>query len=214
MPAPLMETIVDRLASASIAIALMVAAAWLACRLRPSLSPSTRSTIWWLVAVAALVRLAPLPVLTLEVPAAWLGGLRPAAPAQMSLEAAGIAATPSIVEKLSRVPTRVAARVPTRAAARLGNQPFVPVGASAETAGGPPAAAPPHAPFDWRTPLVGLWALVACALFARLAIANWRLRRLADAAEARAGRDRGRGRSPRRRPGSAAYAGRPRLRRH
>ena len=81
MPAALMETIVDRLASASIAIALMVAVAWLACRLRPSLAPSTRSTIWWLVAVAALVRLAPLPVLTLEVPAAWLGGLRPAAPA-------------------------------------------------------------------------------------------------------------------------------------
>ena len=107
-----METIVDRLASASIAIALMVAAAWLACRLRPSLAPSTRSTIWWLVAVAALVRLAPLPALTLEVPAAWLGGLRPAAPAPVSLEAAGTAATPGVVEVLSRVPTRVAARVP------------------------------------------------------------------------------------------------------
>ena len=183
MPAGVIETIVDRLASASIAIALMVAAAWLACRLRPSLSPSTRSTIWWLVAVAALVRLAPLPVLTLEVPAAWLGGLRPAAPAPVSLEAAGTAATPGIVGALSRVPTRVAARVPARVAARLGNQPFVPVEASATTAGGPPAAAPPGPPFDWRTPLVALWALVACALFARLAIANWRLRRLADAAE-------------------------------
>ena len=183
MPASLMETVVDRLASVSIAIALMVAAAWLVCRLRPSLSPSTRSTIWWLVAVAALVRLTPLPVMTLEVPGAWLGGLRPAAPAQLSLEVAGTAATPSVVEKLSRVPTRVAARVPTRVAARLGNQPFVPVEASATTAGGPPAAAPPSAPFDWRSPLVALWALVACALFAHLAIANWRLRRLADAAE-------------------------------
>ena len=183
MPAPLMETIVDRLASASIVIALMVAVAWLACRLRPSLAPSTRSTIWWLVAVAALARLAPLPVLTLEVPAAWLGGLRPASPAQMSLEAVGTAATPSVVEKLSRVPTRVAARVPTRVAARLGNQPFVPLEAAATTAGGPLAAVPLPAPFDWRTPLVALWALVACALFARLAIANVRLRRLADAAE-------------------------------
>ena len=181
MPAGVMETIVDRLASASIAIALMVAAAWLVCRLRPSLAPSTRSTIWWLVAVAALVRLAPLPVLTLEVPAAWLGGLRPAAPAPVSLEAAGTAATPGVVEVLSRVPTRVAARVPTRVAERLDN----PVRAawSVGTTTGRPAALLLGPPFDWRTPLVALWALVACALFARLAIANWRLRRLADDAE-------------------------------
>ncbi len=107
MPAGVIETIVDRLASASIAIALMAAVAWLVCRLRPSLAPSTRSTIWWLVAVAALVRLAPLPVLTLEVPAAWLGGLRPAAPAPVSPEAAVTAATPGVVGVLSRVPTRV-----------------------------------------------------------------------------------------------------------
>ena len=126
MPAGVMETIVDRLASASIAIALMAAGAWLVCRLRPSLAPSTRSTIWWLVAVAALVRLAPLPVLTVEVPTAWLGGLRPATPSPVSLEAAGAAATPGVVGVLSRVPTRVAARVPARIAERLDN-PFVPL---------------------------------------------------------------------------------------
>jgi bla regulator protein blaR1 len=177
MSSGVIETIVDRLASASIAIALLAAAAWLVCRLRPSLAPSTRSTIWWLVAAAALVRLAPLPVLTLEVPAAWLGGLRPAAPAAVSLETAGTAVTPGVVGVLSRVPTRVADRIPTRLAERLTN-PFVPLPA-APTA----AAAPPGPAFDWRTPLVALWALVACALFARLAIANRRLRRLADTAE-------------------------------
>ena len=61
--------LVDRLAWASVAIALMVAVAWIVCRLRPSLAPSTRSTIWWLVAAAALLRMAPVPGLTLEVSA-------------------------------------------------------------------------------------------------------------------------------------------------
>ena len=78
---------------------------------------------------------------------------------------------------LSRVPTRVAERVPARVAERL-DIPFVPL-----TAAPTAAAAPPGSPFDWRTPLVALWALVACALFVRLAIANWHLRRLADDAE-------------------------------
>ena len=41
MPAPLVETVVDRLASASIAIALMVAAAWIAC---PPASPNASPT--------------------------------------------------------------------------------------------------------------------------------------------------------------------------
>ncbi len=178
MPAPLVETVVDRLASASIAIALMVAAAWIACRLRPSLAPSARSTIWWLVAVAALLRLAPLPALTVEVPDAWrFGGLLPAAPAPVSVAAPQTAVAPTAVDALSRVPIRVAARVPARVAERLTN-PFVPLTASPTA-----AAAAPASPFDWRTPLVLLWALVACALFARLAIANWRLRRLADDAE-------------------------------
>jgi len=176
MPAGVIEIIVDRLASASIGVALMAAGAWLVCRLRPSLAPSTRSTIWWLVAVSALVRLAPLPALTLEVPAAWLAGLRPAAPAPVSLEATGTAATPGVVGVLTRVQTRVAARVP-RVAERLDN-PFVPL-TTTPTA----ADADPGPPFDWRTPLVALWALVASALFARLAIASRRLRRLADDAE-------------------------------
>ena len=178
MPATLIETVVDRLASASIAMALLVAAAWLACRLRPSLAPSARSTVWWLVAVAALLRLAPLPALTVEVPDAWrFGGLLPAAPAPMSVAAPGTAVTPTGPGVPSRVPTRVAARVTGPVADRLTN-PFVPMAAP-----GTATVAAPESPFDWRTPLVLLWALVACALFARLAIANRRLRRLADAAE-------------------------------
>ncbi len=175
MPSGVMEAIVDRLASASIAIALIVAVAWLACRLRPSLAPSTRSTIWWLVAVAALVRLAPLPVLTLEVPAAWLGGLRPVA--SVPLDAVETAATPGTVGVLARVPAPVAAGVPARVAERLDN-PFVPL-----TAPTTAASVLPASPFDWRTPLVALWALVAGALFVRLAAANRRLRHLADDAE-------------------------------
>ncbi len=67
--------------------------------------------------------------------------------------------------------------MPSRVAERL-DIPFVPL-----TAPPAAAAAAPGPPFDWRTPLVALWALVACALFVRLAIANWRLRRLADDAE-------------------------------
>ena len=174
IPAGVMAAIADRLASASIAIALMAAVAWLVCRLRPSLAPSTRSTIWWLVAVAALARLTPLPVLTVEVPDAWrLGRVLPAALASVAVDTP--VATPSAGEVLARVPTRVAARVPARVAERLVN-PFVPVPAPASTAALP-------APGDWRTPLVALWALVAGALFVRLAIANWRLRRLANAAD-------------------------------
>jgi bla regulator protein blaR1 len=172
--------VVDHLAWASIAIALMVAAAWLACRLRPSLAPSTRSTIWWLVAVAALLRLAPLPALTLEVPATWrLGGLLPAAAPPAPVRTAPASAldadaADSAVGELPRAPSGVAARIPTRAAEQL-RTPFVPVPASRSA-----AAAAADTAFDWRTPLVALWAVVACALFARLAIANWRLRRLAD----------------------------------
>ena len=210
MPAPLMETIVDRLASASIAIALMVAAAWLACRLRPSLAPSTRSTIWWLVAVAALLRLAPLPALTVEVPDAWrLGGLLPAAPAPMSVAAPGTAVAPTAVDALSRVPTRVAARVPARVAERLTN-PFVPLAGATDRHGRRSGVAVrlAHAAGSRSGPSS------PCALFARLAIANWRLRRLADDAEPvpdAIGAEVDRLAA---RPGSAPHAGRPRLRRH
>jgi beta-lactamase regulating signal transducer with metallopeptidase domain len=177
MTPPLIETVVDRLASASVVIAMMVAVAWLACRLRPSLAPSTRSTIWWLVAVAALARLAPLPVLTVEVPGAWLGGLLPAAAPRAPSTPPVTPAASLDVGMPARVPARVAERVPVRVAQRL-TVPFVPMPAPATT-----AAAAPSAPFDWRTPLVALWALVAGALFARLGMANRRLRRLADAAE-------------------------------
>ena len=134
--------VVDHLAWASIAIALMVAAAWLACRLRPSLAPSTRSTIWWLVAVAALLRLAPLPALTVEVPVTWrLGGLLPAAappaPARTAPASAldADAAGPA-VGALAPTPSAVAARIPARGAEQL-RTPFVPVAA--------PPAAPPAA---------------------------------------------------------------------
>jgi beta-lactamase regulating signal transducer with metallopeptidase domain len=58
--------VVDHLAWASLAIAVMVAVAWIVCRVRPSLSPSSRTTIWWLVAAAALLRLAPIPGLTVD----------------------------------------------------------------------------------------------------------------------------------------------------
>jgi bla regulator protein BlaR1 len=178
MPAGVIETIADRLASASIAIALMAAGAWLACRLRPSLAPSTRSTIWWLIAVAALVRLAPIPALTLEVPDAWrLSGLLPTAAAPASVATTGSTATPRIADVPSPAPTQVAAPVPSRVHVRP-TMPFVPL-----TAPRTDTAAAAGTPFDWRTPLVALWAVIACALFVRLAVANRRLRRLADDAE-------------------------------
>jgi beta-lactamase regulating signal transducer with metallopeptidase domain len=170
-----METIVDRLTSASLAIALMAAGAWLVCRVRPSLPPSTRSTLWWFVAVAALVRLVPIPVLTVEVPGAWrVSGLLPAATPSVPPAAVETVGTPLESGAPPPVPPQVAARVPARVGERR-IEPFVPPSdAPTDT------AAAPVTPFDWRTPLVALWAVVACALFARLAIANWRLRRVAD----------------------------------
>ena len=74
--------LVDHLAWASAAVALMVGVAWLTCRLIPSLTPATRSTIRRLVAAAALLRLAPVPSLTIAIPgssrfAALLPRLRP-----------------------------------------------------------------------------------------------------------------------------------------
>ena len=44
-----LAALLDHLARASLAIGLMVAGVWLACRVGPALAPATRSTIWWLV---------------------------------------------------------------------------------------------------------------------------------------------------------------------
>jgi bla regulator protein BlaR1 len=161
--------VVDHLAWASLAIAAMVAVVWMLCRLRPSLAPSTRSTIWWLVAVAALVRLAPLPSLTLEVPDAWrLAATRPAE-----------ADRPSFGERSARVATRLPERITSRVSDRLADVPFVPM--AAPSAGTPAASTAPG--FDWRAPLAALWALIVAALLVSLALANHRLRRIAAAAD-------------------------------
>ena len=175
----LAAAILAHLASASIAIGLMVAAAWLACRLRPSLAPSTRSTIWWLVAVAALVRLLPLPALTLEVPHAWrLGAWLPAASSTTSPLAGARPQplAPPAADHVSAGATRGGSGVVDPPIDR----PFVPAAAPPIAAATAPA---PPRPVDWRAPVTALWALIAGALLLRLAFANRHLRRLAAAAE-------------------------------
>jgi len=141
--------LVDHLAWASVAIALMVAAAWIVCRLRPSLAPSTRSTIWWLVAATALLRLAPIPGLALEVsPESRLAAFLPAAPATLSMASAAprapIAATP--------IPFGAPAtgHLPIESFA----QPLKPARASAPRAASIVAAT---TPLDWRGAVAALW---------------------------------------------------------
>jgi beta-lactamase regulating signal transducer with metallopeptidase domain len=171
-PALLVEATVDRLAGASIAIALMAAVAWLVCRVRPSLAPATRTAIWWLVAAAALLRLAPVPALTIEVPAAWnVGAVLPSRPA-MALAPIGTL--------LETQPAMVPPAV-TRPALET---PFVPI--TAAEPGGfatrePWAAA--VASTDWRGPLVSMWAVIALALLIHLVVATRRMRTLVAAAE-------------------------------
>ena len=155
-----------------------------------------------------LLRLAPIPALTLELPgasrlaavpvprAASRAGGRPPPPAPASTAAA---ADPGV---LARLPTRVASRV---GRSRLADRRFVPLPAPTMTAG------IPSAPIDWRTPLVVLWAAIAARA----------------AASARASRRGACGAWPRRRircpthiaaeveqlagaPGPAAHAGRAR----
>ena len=169
----------DRLVAASIATALMVVVAWTVCRLRPSLSPSTRSTIWWLVAVAALIRLAPLPALTLELPGtsrlhAWLpitvapfadcpgGSPRTAPVSAPTASAPRRPVPPPHARRLARSdPTR---RQAARAAAGCDND-----GRQSACAASTGAS-----------PLAALWGTIAAALLLHLAIATRRLRRLAD----------------------------------
>ena len=206
MPSGVMEAIVDRLASASIAIALIVAVAWLACRLRPSLAPSTRSTIWWLVAVAALVRLAPLPVLTLEVPAAWLGGLRPvasrAAGRRGDRRHAGYGGRAGARAGAGRRPCpcsrRRAPGQPVRAADRTDDRRVGPPGVAVRLAHSAGRALGPRRRCAVRPPRSREPA----------AATPGRRRR------ARARCDRRRGRAPRPGPGPAPHARRPRLHRH
>ena len=150
--------LLGHLAASSIAIAIMVALAWLACRIHPTLSPATRSTIWWVVAVAALVRLAPLPALSIAVPADWLStSAADQAPAEMRETA-----PPADTAPLAWT---------TEPVARLGAGGAVTMSAPA------PARA-----IDWRAGVVALWALVATVLLARLGIGTWRLRGLVAAA--------------------------------
>ena len=160
------------LAGASMAIAAMVALAWVACRLWPSLAPSTRSVVWWGVAVAALVRLAPLPALTLDVPAAWnIASMLPAA-----------ARVPDArpVEPQARVLTTTAPAPDPRPEAWT----LTPASPIAPAASAPRAVAPPAPPaagtVRWRSALVVAWAVVAGALLLQLGLGTRRLRRLAD----------------------------------
>jgi bla regulator protein blaR1 len=145
--------LLGHLAASSIAIAAMVALAWLACRIHPSLSPATRSTIWWLVAAAALMRLAPLPAFAVAVPAAWLGTPAPTAAAP------SVRPRPSTAAPVAWTQERGAPAAP------------------------PTAPAASATPVDWRAIVAGLWALVAAGLLARLALATWRLRALVADAE-------------------------------
>jgi beta-lactamase regulating signal transducer with metallopeptidase domain len=173
----LVDFVVDRLAWASIATALMVVVAWTVCRLRPSLSPSTRSNIWWLVAAATLLRLVPLPALTLEVSDAWgVGGLLPATP---------IASRP-LPDAQPAGGFRVAAPEATRATPERMRSRFDTIETSAQPL--PPTAALRRATtaavspvsIDWRAWLAAAWATIAAALLLRLGISTRRLRRLAD----------------------------------
>ncbi len=177
----IVDLVVDRLAWASIATALMVIVAWTVCRLRPSLSPSTRTTIWWLVAAAALLRLVPLPALTLEVPDAWgVGALLPATPivnrtVADARPASGSPAAASAVTRATPVRMRPSAATSPVDAIEASSQPLPPAALRRATA----AAASPVA-IDWRASLAAAWAAIAAALLLRLGISARRLRRLAD----------------------------------
>src|SRR5689334_2745888 len=88
---------VERLGAASLLAVAAVGAVWLLCRLRPSLAPATRSALWWGVSLALLVRLLPIPVLAIEIPASSpLARVLPiGAPAPAALASAATAASGS-----------------------------------------------------------------------------------------------------------------------
>jgi beta-lactamase regulating signal transducer with metallopeptidase domain len=170
---------VSQLAWASISAAVIVALAWAIARLRPSLAPATRSALWWAVSVAILLRLAPLPALTVEIAeTSILARLVPAAPApaarlqpiQAPLPAT--AATPSSAARPTRPAPAAADRISAIAAASH------PIERPLITAAGP-------RPIDWPIAVVVAWAGIAAWLLVRLAIETWRIRRVvADATPA------------------------------
>jgi len=167
--------LLDHLAWASMAIALMVGAAWLLCRLRPSLAPSTRSTIWWWVAAAALLRLAPIPGLTFEVsPDSRLASFLPAAPAPSAAPRSPVATKPVVPFVVPSGDTPIEAFAqPLKSGTTAPHRP------SATDMNAPTSA---RAGLDWRTALAGLWCVIAGALLLHLAIATRRLRALARTA--------------------------------
>jgi len=165
-------TLLAQLAWASITAALVVAAAWAICRVRPSLAPATRSALWWAVSIAILLRLAPLPALTVEIPeTSMLASLVPAAPAPVSpVRAARTATIPtSPAPPASGLASPRAATGADRIAAIASASHPIERTSGADT--GPRA-------IDWPIAVVLAWAGIAAWLLVRLAIDAWRVRRV------------------------------------
>ena len=177
---------VERLGAASLLAVAAVAAVWLLCRMRPSLSPATRSTLWWGVSLALLVRLLPIPVLAIEIPASSpLARLWPfVASAPTTSAASAVALAPA---SAGPSPGRGhAANVTAAAFAPDGTsvvadarRPFVPIPRAAARAGSPSDR---ETPAPWRLGVVLTWAFVVGLLFARLAVTARRLRRIVTSA--------------------------------
>ena len=187
----------------------MVAAAWIACRLRPV--PRAVHSQHDLVARRGRGAASPGAAAGADGGGARRVALRRTAAGRAgpgAVAAPQTAVAPTAVDALSRVPIRVAARVPARVAERLTN-PFVPLQRVTDRRGRRSGVAVrlAHAAGSTVGPRC-LRALRPSRDRELAAAASGRRRR------ARARRDRHRGRSPRRRPEPAPHAGRPRLRRH